>query len=57
MTEDMIERIAATKFDALDRRFMRHEIDQDEYDRQTLRICDWAERQHRAREMEESRQS
>lgn len=46
-TEDQIERMVERKFDALDRRFMKGEISQAEYNERSADIADWAAKELR----------
>ena len=52
MSEDEIERRIEAHverlFNALDRRLLRGELTQAEYDRQAARIADWADEQYRS---------
>jgi hypothetical protein len=52
MTEEQIESRVCAMFDALDARFLAPSapmMTQEEYDRESSRINDWAEAQYRAR--------
>lgn len=53
MTEHQIELWVQTKFDALDRRLMAHDICQHEYNQEARRIDAWANRQYLVAEREE----
>ena len=47
LTEDQIERRAEAAIDRLDRQLMRHEITQEEYDREVSIVDSWAIQQYK----------
>ncbi len=54
--EQRIELAAERKYDALDARFMRAEMTQEQYDSESLRIAQWCDDQYRKLDMERTRQ-
>ena len=47
LTEDQIERRVEATIDRLDRQLMRHEITQEEYDREVSIVDSWAIQQYK----------
>lgn len=47
LTEDQIETIAERRMDSLDKKLMKHQISQHEYDREVLILDKWTAQQHK----------
>ena len=46
MSEDIIEDIVEKRMDVLDKKFMRGDISQDDYDLEVIRLARWAQQEY-----------